>query len=84
MDGNPFHYARHLPHIQSFGATLFATFRLHGSMPLAVQHRLQQEQKDLEQALDLIEDEKERFTTQYPIFRHPPEARRVNGSRSTF
>jgi putative transposase len=67
MSGNPFHYSRHLPHIQPFGATLFVTFRLHGSMPLSVQRRLQQEQKALEQALDLIEDEREREQERYRL-----------------
>ena len=38
-------YARHLPHIQPPGATLFVTFRLAGSLPLSVIDELEAELK---------------------------------------
>ncbi|MFD1467978.1 transposase [Hymenobacter caeli] len=37
------HYQRNLPHIMPPGATLFVTFRLAGSLPLAVVEQLQKE-----------------------------------------
>jgi len=49
-------YQRNLPHIQPKNATLFVTFRLHGSIPIEVL-RLHQEQKKLaEQQLAAILD----------------------------
>ena len=45
------YYRRNMPHIVPFGATLFITFRLAGSLPIAV---IQQLQAELEAALDTI------------------------------
>ena len=40
-------YRRTLPHIHSPGATLFVTFRLHGSIPKAVLRRWEGEKAEL-------------------------------------
>ena len=45
------YYRRNMPHIVPPGATLFITFRLAGSLPIAV---IQQMQAELEAALDMI------------------------------
>lgn len=55
-----FSYNRHLPHIQPPGATLFVTFRLAGSLPLAVQRRLLAEAKLVEKQIAAIEDKDEK------------------------
>src|SRR5262249_23812298 len=44
-------YRRKLPHFHPFGATLFVTFRLHGSVPKAVVRRWQAERELLEKQL---------------------------------
>ena len=45
------YYRRNMPHIVPPGAMLFITFRLAGSLPIAV---IQQMQAELEAALDMI------------------------------
>ncbi len=47
------YYRRNMPHIVPPGATLFITFRLAGSLPIAV---IQQLQAELEAALDTISE----------------------------
>ncbi len=49
-----FKYQRNLPHIQPPGATLFVTFRLTGSIPLAIQQELIEETERIEQLLQNI------------------------------
>ena len=50
------HYQRHLPHYQPHGATLFITFRLAGSLPLAVIQQLEMEVLEKETAIANIAD----------------------------
>lgn len=51
-------YQRNLPHFQPFGATLFITFRLAGSLPKEVMLRLEEEAKNLEAEINSIADPK--------------------------
>ena len=53
-------YRRHLPHFQPPGATLFITFRLAGSIPAEVMHRLIEERERINAMLDGIPDSTER------------------------
>lgn len=58
-------YSRHLPHIQPPGATLFVTFRLAGSIPLAVQRALLAEAAASEKRLSQIGNAAERQRLTY-------------------
>lgn len=58
-------YSRHLPHIQPPGATLFVTFRLAGSIPLAVQRALLAEAAASEKRLSQIGNTAERQRLTY-------------------
>jgi len=60
-----FKYRRNLPHIQPKGATLFVTFRLHGSIPRSILDQLEQQKRRAEQRIALIPDETERATQLY-------------------
>ncbi len=51
-----FKYKRNLPHIQPENATLFVTFRLHGSIPKQVLQEWQVLKQQKEQELKSIED----------------------------
>lgn len=53
-------YRRHLPHYQPLGATLFVTFRLAGSLPVAVVDELENCRREVEQRLNRIDDLEER------------------------
>jgi REP element-mobilizing transposase RayT len=53
-------YRRNLPHLQPPGATLFVTFRLAGSIPVAVLERLREEYEQALAQAEHITDEKER------------------------
>jgi len=48
------YYQRDLPHFQPFGATLFTTFRLAGSLPKEVMLRLEEEVRTKESEIELI------------------------------
>jgi len=50
------YYQRNLPHFQPFGATLFITFRLAGSLPKEVMLRLEEEARYKEAEIELITD----------------------------
>lgn len=52
------YYQRNLPHFQPFGATLFITFRLAGSLPKEVMLRLEEEARNKEDEINLIADPK--------------------------
>jgi len=58
-------YRRHLPHVQLPGATLFITFRLAGSIPVAVLEQLRDEADLVEAALARIADPEERARQAY-------------------
>jgi putative transposase len=58
-------YHRHLPHIQPQGATLFITFRLADSIPLAVREKLRQEKAQIEARLRRLTDPAERTRVAY-------------------
>ena len=58
-------YRRHLPHIQPPGATLFITFRLTGSIPVAIQKQLATESRQVDAILARISDPKERARRAY-------------------
>jgi putative transposase len=58
-------YHRNLPHIQPPGASLFVTFRLAGSLPVALQHALQAEAEEQYRTLLEIADPAERARKQY-------------------
>jgi putative transposase len=49
-------YHRHLPHIQPPGATLFVTFRLVDSIPVAIQQELLKQTREIEHCLAQIQD----------------------------
>lgn len=61
-----FYYERNLPHLQPPGATLFITFRLAGSIPVAAQHKLRAETVALKAKLLTIDDpgERQEFASQ--------------------
>jgi REP element-mobilizing transposase RayT len=58
-------YRRNLPHIQPPGAILFVTFRLAGSLPSAVQRKLQAQAAEQEQIIAAIPDPAERARRNY-------------------
>jgi len=58
-------YRRHLPHVQLPGATLFITFRLAGSIPVAVLEQLRDEADLVEATLARIADPEERAQQAY-------------------
>ena len=58
-------YRRHLPHYQPPEVTLFVTFRLHGSLPLAVLERLKVEALERERKIETTTIESERKETLY-------------------
>jgi len=53
-------YHQHLPHIQSPGATLFTTFRLAGSIPVAVAAALCEEAERVQAEMERAPDSPER------------------------
>lgn len=55
-----FYYERHLPHLQPPGATLFITFRLAESIPVAVQQEFRRETERLDAVLSTMTDPQER------------------------
>ena len=58
-------YRRHLPHFQPPGATLFVTFRLADSLPVAMVRRLAHESEVRRQAIQALADDKEREAALY-------------------
>ncbi len=58
-------YRRHLPHFQPPGATLFVTFRLADSLPVAVVRQLAHEAEVCRQAIQALTDDKEREAALY-------------------
>lgn len=50
------YYERYLPHIQPYGATLFVTFRLVGSVPRAVMDALRDELRTAQRQINTIAD----------------------------
>lgn len=68
------HYRRNLPHIQPIGATFFVTFRLKGSIPMAMLYQLRQEFEEKKAQLQkappelrglLIHNERKRYFARY-------------------
>jgi len=62
-------YHRNLPHIQPEGATLFITFRLHGSLPLHIIRQLLEEKQRAEKEIERIADPEERYHHAYLLDR---------------
>jgi putative transposase len=58
-------YRRYLPHIQPPGATLFVTYRLHGSIPAEAYARLQAEAAANEKVLSRIANPQQRAKEAY-------------------
>ncbi len=50
------YYSRHLPHIQSPGATVFITFRLSGSLPKELIQQYKDESRRIQSEISLIPD----------------------------
>lgn len=65
LNKHVFKYRRNLPHIQPKSATLFITFRLHGSIPQSVLNNLQRQKEETEARIALIPDEMGRATQLY-------------------
>ena len=59
------YYHRHLPHYQPPEATLFVTFRLHGSLPVEVLECLKGEAKERENKLEQLPNTTERQAALY-------------------
>ena len=62
-------YRRNLPHIQPAGATLFVTFRLANSLPVAVLERLRTEFEEAEKRIAACDDWTERTRQEYLLHR---------------
>lgn len=60
LDYKPY-YRRNLPHIQPPGASLFITFRLAGSIPVAMLQMLDNEREQMEKRIAKIADRAERY-----------------------
>jgi REP element-mobilizing transposase RayT len=59
------HYHRHLPHYQPPEATLFVTFRLHGSLPVETAERLKDEATEREKKIERLSTATERRASLY-------------------
>ncbi len=59
------YYRRHLPHYQPPEATLFVTFRLHGSLPAEVIDRLKAEAEENQRRIEQMADKTERRAALY-------------------
>ena len=62
-------YQRNLPHIQPPGATFFVTFRLAGSIPLAVLREFRDQAEQQAREIETIEDSQERDRQRYRAYK---------------